>query len=76
MKGMCEKVRRIIKSASEKLTGHKRRAYQAEVTTEFFGGSVRRAEKEMGVGQRDCKKRDKRSGNRNFITSYAVGHKT
>ena len=53
MKGMSEKVGKIIKNASEKLTGQKRRSYQAEVTTEFFGGSARRAEKEMGRG-RDC----------------------
>jgi hypothetical protein len=63
MKAMCEKVRSVIKSASEKLTGRKRRAYQAEVTMKFFGGSVRKAEKELG--QRDGKKRSQRSGNRN-----------
>ncbi len=56
MKIMCEKVRRVIKSASEKLTGQKRRAYQAEVTVEFFGGSVRRAEKEMGWGRETVRK--------------------
>lgn len=30
MKAVCEKVRSVTKSASEKLTGRKRRAYQAE----------------------------------------------
>lgn len=56
MKVMSEKVRRILKSASAKLTGQKRRAYQAEVTTEFFGGSVRKAEKEMGWGRETVRK--------------------
>jgi transposase len=56
MEIMSEKVRRIIKSASEKLTGAKRRAYQAEITDEFFGGSVRRAEKEMGWGRETVRK--------------------
>lgn len=48
---MCEKVRSVIKSAAEKLTGRKRRAYQAEVTAGFFGGSARKAEQEMGWGR-------------------------
>lgn len=56
MKAMCEKVRSVIKSASEKLTGRKRRAYQAEVTMKLFGGSVRRAEKEMGWGRETVRK--------------------
>ncbi len=56
MKAMCEKVRSVIKSASEKLTGRKRRAYQAEVTMNFFGGSARRAEKEMGRGRETVRK--------------------
>ncbi len=56
MKAMCEKVGAVIKSASEKLTGLKRRAYQAEVTAEFFGGSVRKAEKEMGWGRETVRK--------------------
>ena len=56
MKAMCDKVRAVIKSASEKLTGLKRRAYQAEVTAEFFGGSVRKAEKEMGWGRETVRK--------------------
>jgi transposase len=56
MKGMCEKPGRVIKSASGKLTGRKRRAYQAEVTVEFSGGSVRMAEKEMGWGRETVRK--------------------
>lgn len=51
MQIMCEKVRTVIKSAAEKLTGRKRRAYQAEVTAGFFGGSARKAEQETGWGR-------------------------
>ena len=46
----------MIKSAAEKLIGQKRRAYQAEVTVEFFGGGVRGAEKEMGWGRETVRK--------------------
>jgi len=56
MKAMCDKVRAVIKSASEKLTGLKKCAYQAEVTAEFFGGSIRKAEKEMGWGRETVRK--------------------
>jgi len=56
MKTMCEKVRRVIKSASGKLTGQKRRAYQAEAAVGFSGGSFRRAEKEMGWGRETVRK--------------------
>lgn len=45
------KIRQVIESSAGKLTGQKRRAYQAEVTAEFSGGSVRRSEKETGRGR-------------------------
>ena len=43
----------LIKDACKRLTGHKRRAYQADVTTEYFDGSPCKAEREMGWG-REC----------------------
>lgn len=51
MKVLCENIISAIKSAAKKLTGAKRRAYQAEITDEFFGGSARKAEREMGWGR-------------------------
>lgn len=41
-------VKSIIMSAAKQLTGAKRRAYEAEVTLEWFGGSARKAERDMG----------------------------
>ena len=67
MKAMCEKVRSVIKSASEKLTGRKRRAYQAEVTMKLFGGKCPQGGKGDGMGQRDGKKGSQRSGDRNRV---------
>lgn len=56
MKELSAKVRYAIKSAAKKLTGVKRRSYQAEITNEFFGGSARKAEQEMGWGRETVKK--------------------
>ena len=56
MKALCEKVISAIKSGAKKLTGVKRRAYQAEITNEFFGGSARKAEQIMGWGRETVRK--------------------
>ncbi|QTA79376.1 Transposase DDE domain-containing protein [Desulfonema limicola] len=50
---MDNKVKAIIKNAAQKLTGYKRREYQAEITLEYFEGNARKAEREMGWG-REC----------------------
>jgi len=51
MEVLSEKVISAIKSAARKLTGTGRRLYQAEITEGFFGGSARKAEREMGWGR-------------------------
>lgn len=56
MEVLSEKVRHAIKSAAKKLTGVKRRSYQAEITNGFFGGSTRKAEQEMGWGRETVQK--------------------
>jgi ribosome-binding protein aMBF1 (putative translation factor) len=56
MKELSERVISAIKSASKKLTGVKRRSYQAEITNEFFGGNARKAEQEMGWGRQTVSK--------------------
>ena len=43
----------IIKDAAKRLTGYKRREYQAEITRKYFDGRSRKAEREMGWG-REC----------------------
>ena len=40
-----------IKDAAGKLTGHRRRAFQAKVTLDYLGGSARRAETVFGWGR-------------------------
>lgn len=40
-----------IRSAASKLTGYKRRAFQAEVAERYCGGSARRAERVLGWGR-------------------------
>jgi len=44
MKELSGRVISAIKSAAKKLTGVKRRLYQAEITNEFFNGNARKAE--------------------------------
>lgn len=53
MKKMNQELKEIIKDAAKRLTGYKKREYQAEKTLEYFGGSARKAEREMGWG-REC----------------------
>ena len=40
-----------IKDAARKLTGAKRRAFQAQVTLDYLDGSARRAERTFGWGR-------------------------
>lgn len=40
-----------FKDAAKKLTGHKRRAFQAKISNDYLGGSVRKAEKIFGWGR-------------------------
>ncbi len=53
MKKLNDEVKTIIKDAAKRLTGFKRREYQADITSEYFDGSARKAEREMGWG-REC----------------------
>ena len=53
MKTLNDEVKEIIKDAAKRLTGFKRREYQANITLEYFEGSARKAEREMGWG-REC----------------------
>ena len=51
MKKLDDNLKAVIKDASGRLTGFKRREYQAQITSEYFGGSARKAEREMGWGR-------------------------
>ena len=50
---MNGKTKNLIKDACKRLTGYKRRAYQADITMEYFNGSPYKTEREMGWG-REC----------------------
>jgi hypothetical protein len=41
----------LIRSAARRLTGHRRRLFQAEVATELGGGNARQAERRFGWGR-------------------------
>jgi ribosome-binding protein aMBF1 (putative translation factor) len=45
---LSEKWQVTLKSAARKLTGSKKRAFMAEVTKEYFNGSARKAETQLG----------------------------
>lgn len=53
---MNEETKNLIKDACKRLTGHKRRAYQAHITMEYFNGSPYKAEREMGWGRESVAK--------------------
>jgi hypothetical protein len=48
---LTERVRETIQSAAEKLTGWRRRQFQAETAQKYCGGSPRRAERWFGWGR-------------------------
>ncbi len=50
---LTDEIKLIIKDAAKRLTGFKRREYQAKMTLDYFGGNARKAEREMGWG-REC----------------------
>jgi len=53
VKKMDNELKEIIKDAAKRLTGFRRREYQAKITSDYFGGSARKSEREMGWG-REC----------------------
>ena len=40
-------VKAIIKNTAKKLTGYKRRIFEAEITNEFYNGKAIKAEREL-----------------------------
>ncbi len=51
MPTLNEESKRLIQDACRRLTGVKRRAYQAEITQQYVHGSARKAERELGWGR-------------------------
>ena len=56
MKILDNETRQVIKDACKRLTGWKRRAYQADIARTYFQGSARKAERELGWGRESVHK--------------------
>jgi hypothetical protein len=56
MSKMSEAERELIKDASKRLTGFKRRQYQASITLKYFDGNARKAERVLGWGRKSLEK--------------------
>lgn len=56
MKTLHNETKQVIKDACTRLTGWKRRAYQADITHTYFQGSARKAERAMGWGRESVQK--------------------
>ena len=74
---LTESVVESIKSASKKLTGWKRREFQAEMAIKYCQGSARRAERIFGWGRETVEKglNEKRTGIRCVDDVHARGRK-
>jgi len=77
MEKMCDEKRALIKDAAKRLTGYKRREYQAQITLDFFGGNARKAEREMGWSRKTVDKalKELESGIRCIDNFQARGRK-
>jgi len=53
---LTEKVKKVIKDAAKKLTGHKRRQYVAQTTLDLLDGNPRQAERVFGWGRKTVEK--------------------
>jgi hypothetical protein len=51
MEGTVEQIDALLRSGARRLTGHQRRLFVAEVTTELCDGSARQAERRFGWGR-------------------------
>ncbi len=56
MKKLDNELKTVIKDAAGRLTGFDRRGYQAKITSDYFGRSARKAEREMGWGRESVEK--------------------
>jgi hypothetical protein len=48
MDSFSEKLKKTLKNAAKKLTGAKRRAFEAQTTIDYFQGNTRKAERALG----------------------------
>jgi len=56
IKKLDNSTKAIIKDAASRLTGFKRRAYQAKIALDYFGGNSRKTEREIGWGRENVEK--------------------
>lgn len=53
---LSDPIKATLKDAARKLTGPKKRAFTAQVTLDYFGGSARKAEAVMGWGRQSVQR--------------------
>lgn len=53
---MTMEIKNLVKDACKRLTGFKRRSFQAEIAIKYFDGSARKTEREMGWGRESVTK--------------------
>ncbi|MDM8514667.1 hypothetical protein QUF76_00575 [Desulfobacterales bacterium HSG16] len=77
MKKMCDEKKALVKDAAKRLTGFKRREYQARITLDYFGGNARKAERELGWSRTTVDKalKESESGIRCIDNFQARGRK-
>ena len=59
MKTLSEKVKEVLKDASSKLSGLKRRLFEAKTVEDLFDGNARQAERELGWSRHTIQKGQK-----------------
>jgi len=52
----AEKIKNTLQDAAKKLTGVAKRAFVAQVTIDYFAGSSRKAERQMGWSRKTVDK--------------------
>jgi Rhodopirellula transposase DDE domain len=56
MEDSCERLEALLRRGAERLRGHQRRLFQAEVTLEMCDGNARKAERRFGWGRETVNK--------------------
>ena len=63
---MDTELKAIIKDAAKRLTGYKRREYEAEITRKYFDGRPRKAASGVGIISRAGEERERKTQTRSF----------
>ena len=56
MQKISDETKAIFRDAAQRMSGFKKRQYQAEIVLKYFGGSTRKTERGMGRGRKSVEK--------------------